>query len=100
MSVVVVLLPDDEQAGALGPHAARALSRLGVTEATLADGPGGTAVVLAGWGFDGRRHEAAVVDLVSPSGHATVLHGVAEMELRPDQITSDLPTPSTTRRSS
>ena len=99
MSVVVVVLDGlGGQPLPFGPGLAHALAGLGVTEATLATGPDGTVLVLSGWAFDGRRHQQAVVDLVGRGSTLGVLHGVADVTLRPD--TATFPKPSPTRRSS
>lgn len=83
MSVLVAIF-DDGQPPALGGSTAHALAVLGVSEVTLADGPGGSAVVLTGWSFDGRRHEQSVIDLLAAGRAPRVLHGIADVVLRPD----------------
>jgi len=85
MSVVVVILGDSEAPVAIAAGTAHALARLGVTEMTLTDGRGGSAIVLTGWAFDGRRHEQDVIALVAPGRTTTVLHGIADVILRPDE---------------
>lgn len=82
MSVLVVVFDEESPPGIAG-GTAHALARLGVTEVTLADGPGGSAVVLTGWAFDGRRHEQSVVALLARGRDIRVLHGVADVVLRP-----------------
>ncbi|MCA1823062.1 MAG: hypothetical protein ABR520_07155 [Mycobacteriales bacterium] len=84
MSLVVVIVPHGDEPTSIASATAHELLRLGVTDVTLADGPAGSAVVLAGWAFDGRRHQQHVLDLVAPGGSASVLHGVADMTLRPE----------------
>lgn len=84
MSLVVVILRDGAEPASIETGTARELARLGVTDVTLTDGPSGSAIVLAGWAFDGRRHEHTVIDLVAPGADALVLHGVADLTLRPD----------------
>lgn len=87
MSVVVAIF-DEEAPPGLGGGTARALALLGVTEVTLADGPSGSAVVLAGWAFDGRRHEQAVIDLVACGRSTRLVHGIADVVLRPNDTPS------------
>ncbi len=82
MSVLVVVFDEEPPPGIAG-DTAHALARLGVTEVTLADGPAGSAVVLTGWAFDSRRHEESVVSLIAPGRRARVLHGIADVVLRP-----------------
>ena len=98
---LLVALFDGDQPPRLEAGTARALARLGVTDVTLADGAKGSAVVLMGWAFDGRRHEQAVVELLGPGRAARVLHAVADVALRPDTVEAGPPQNthrSTTRR--
>lgn len=80
---VLVAIFDDGQPPALAGSTAHALAGLGVSEVTLADGPTGGAIVLTGWSFDGRRHEQSVVDLLAAGRAPRVLHGIADVVLRP-----------------
>ncbi|HVE62390.1 MAG TPA: hypothetical protein VNB94_01120 [Mycobacteriales bacterium] len=84
MSTLVAIFDGDELRSGLAPVTARDLARLGVTDVTLTSGEGGCAVVLTGWAFDGRRHEHTVVALVGGGRGARVLHGIADVVLRPD----------------
>ncbi len=94
MSLVVVILRDGAEPASIETGTALELARLGVTDVTLTDGPSVSAIVLAGWAFDGRRHEHTVIDLVAPSGTALVLHGVADLTLHPDPTPSEDESPA------
>ena len=90
MSLVVVLLGSHRAAPVLGPDVVSELVRVGVTDISVATGADGSALVLTGWSFDGRRHERRVLELVSAVDGATVMHGVADVTLLPDHQRPDL----------
>jgi len=84
MTLMVVVLGPEPVAPTLAPEVVRRLVRLGVTDVSLVNGDGGSALVLSGWSFDARGCEQRLLDVVAPGGEVSVMHGVAEISLQPD----------------
>lgn len=84
MTLTVVVLGPELPAPTLAPEVVRSLVRLGVTDVSLVSGECGSALVLSGWSLDGRGCEQRLLDVVAPGAEVSVMHGVAEISLQPD----------------
>jgi hypothetical protein len=78
MAQLVILLPAANGEFALSPASVTALSRLGVTELSMARDRETVALVLAGWAFDPTR-PAAALSALGADAKARALEPVVQM---------------------
>lgn len=80
---VILLLESEHGEAAIGPDAADRLSRLGITNVTLARDVRTVAVVVEGWAFDSARGVDALAIVTGDGARGRVLQPVADMAVTP-----------------
>lgn len=82
MAQLVILVPAANREVSLGPASVAALSRLGVTELSMARDRETVALILEGWAFDPSRSDA-VLSALGADLDARALDPVVQMAVSP-----------------